>query len=158
MNKIVHSLLLFFLVACTSNTIYKKPKDLIPKDTMAALLTDMYLATSAKGIKNKFLNQESNYMFLVYQKYKIDSLRFNNSSMYYTSRADEYSEILNKVKTCIDSLQKKYQKLQHIQDSLYRSKTKLPFKKQPKLLPKLQRNNKPEAPSSTTFKTPEGCI
>ena len=41
--------ILLFLLSCTSNTIYKKPKDLIPKDSMVALLTDMYIASSAKS-------------------------------------------------------------------------------------------------------------
>ena len=61
---------LLLLASCTSNTIYKKPKDLIPKDSMVALLTDMYIASSAKNRKNKFLKKEKNYVVLVYEKYK----------------------------------------------------------------------------------------
>ncbi|MHC9088895.1 DUF4296 domain-containing protein [Tenacibaculum sp. IMCC1] len=107
-----------FLVSCTSNTIYKKPDNLIPKDSMISLLTDMYIASSAKNQKNKFLKREKNYMFLVYEKYRIDSARFDASNIYYTSMVDEYTEILNKVKKNIDSLDVLYRKKQEVQDSI----------------------------------------
>ncbi|KAF9659448.1 MULTISPECIES: DUF4296 domain-containing protein [Tenacibaculum] len=107
-----------FLVSCTSNTIYKKPDNLIPKDSMISLLTDMYIASSAKNQKNKFLKREKNYMFLVYEKYRIDSTRFDASNTYYTSMVDEYTEILNKVKKNIDSLDVLYRKKQEVQDSI----------------------------------------
>ncbi|WP_440120542.1 DUF4296 domain-containing protein [Tenacibaculum sp. Ill] len=106
------------LVSCTSNTIYEKPKNLIPKDSMISLLTDMYIASSAKNQKNKFLKREKNYMFLVYEKYRIDSTRFDASNTYYTSMVDEYTEILNKVKKNIDSLDVLYRKKQEVQDSI----------------------------------------
>ncbi|AZJ34274.1 DUF4296 domain-containing protein [Tenacibaculum singaporense] len=106
------------LVSCTSNTIYKKPDNLIPKDSMISLLTDMYIASSAKNQKNKFLKREKNYMFLVYEKYRIDSTRFDASNTYYTSMVDEYTELLNKVKKNIDSLDVLYRKKQEVQDSI----------------------------------------
>lgn len=107
-----------FIVSCTSNTIYEKPEDLIPKDSMVSLLTDMYVASSAKNQKNKFLKREKNYMILVYEKYKIDSTRFDASNTYYTSKVDEYAEILKKVKGNIDSLDVLYRKKQEVQDSI----------------------------------------
>ncbi|MGG8497404.1 DUF4296 domain-containing protein [Tenacibaculum sp. TC6] len=125
MNKFLSFIVLTFLVSCTSNTIYKEPKDLIPKDTMIALLTDMYLASSAKNIKNKFLKKESNYMVLVYNKYKIDTIRFDRSNKYYTSKADDYSDMLKKVKKNIDSLDKKYRELQRVKDSIDKPNSKL---------------------------------
>lgn len=106
------------LVSCTSNTIYKKPENLIPKDSMIALLTDMYIASSAKNQKNKFLEREKNYMILVYEKYKIDTTRFDISNTYYTSQVDEYTEILKKVKSNIDSLELFYRELKKAQDSI----------------------------------------
>lgn len=121
MNQFKYLILIIFLVSCnSSNTIYKKPNDLIPKDTMVALLTDMYIASSAKNLKNKFLTKEDNYVFLVYEKYKIDTVRFDRSNNYYTSKADEYSDMLKIVKATIDSLNKKYTKEQRIHDSLNR--------------------------------------
>ena len=44
MKKLSYLLVFIFLVSCTSNTIFKEPKDLIPKDTMSLLLQDMMIA------------------------------------------------------------------------------------------------------------------
>lgn len=110
--------LIVLIVSCTSNTIYEKPKNLIPKDTMVSLLTDMYIASSAKNHKNKFLKREKNYVFLVYDKYKIDSTRFDISNAYYTSKIDEYSDILKLVKKRIDSLFDTYEEEYVLQDSI----------------------------------------
>lgn len=128
------------LVSCTSNTIYKKPENLIPKDSMVSLLTDMYIASSAKNQKNKFLQREKNYVVLVYEKYKIDSTRFDLSNAYYTSKVDEYTDILKRVKSNIDSLDVLYREEQSVKDSLKRTKGKVKLNKdslyKKKLLPK----------------------
>ena len=118
MRKAAYILIGILLVSCTSNTIYKKPENLISKDSMVLLLTDMYIASSAKNQKNKFLEREDNYMFLVYEKYKIDTTRFDISNVYYTSQVDEYTEILKKVKRNIDSLATFYKEMKKEQDSI----------------------------------------
>jgi len=118
MRKAAYILIGLLLVSCTSNTIYKKPENLISKDSMVLLLTDMYIASSAKNQKNKFLEREDNYMFLVYEKYKIDTTRFDISNIYYTSQVDEYTDILKKVKRNIDSLNTFYKKMKKEQDSI----------------------------------------
>ncbi|MBA6156911.1 DUF4296 domain-containing protein [Tenacibaculum sp. S7007] len=115
---------LIFLVSCTSNTMYKKPENLIPKDTMVSFLTEMYIASSAKNIKNKFLRKEKNYVMYVYKKYKIDSARFDVSNAYYTSKIEDYTEVLNKVKSNIDSIQEIYEERKEVKDSI-NSKKKL---------------------------------
>lgn len=90
--------ILILFVSCTGNTIYKKPKDLIARDTMVMLLTDMHIAASAKGTKNKFNKKGVVYMHFVYEKYNIDSTRLANSNKYYTSIIDNYEKLLNDVK------------------------------------------------------------
>ena len=80
------------LASCSSNTIYDEPKDLIPKDSMVLLLKDLYLATSAKSIKNKKQQKKISYTPLVYNTYKIDSLRFSTSNFFYTSKVDVMSQ------------------------------------------------------------------
>ena len=52
MKKLSYLLLFIFLASCTSNTIFKKPEDLIPSDTMSLLMQDMMVASSAKFVKN----------------------------------------------------------------------------------------------------------
>ena len=123
MDKIKNIVLVFivaFLSSCTSNTIYKKPKNLIPKDTMVLLLTDLYLASSAGLVKNKNLEIKVKYMPLVYTKFKIDSTRFKKSNTFYLSNIDAYSELLNQVKDSLKNLKNKYQ----IKDSLVLKKRK----------------------------------
>ncbi len=122
MKKVVCFFLMLGISSCTSNTIFEKPKDLIPKDTMISLLTDMYLASSAKNKENKFSKKKINYMYLVNEKYKIDTLRFDTSNNYYVSKVDEYASILGKVKQNIDSLEGIYKKEKLKKDSLRKPK------------------------------------
>ncbi len=90
--------ILFLFVSCTGNTIYKKPEDLIPRDSMVLLLTDMHIAAAARQTKNKFNKKDVNYMHFIFEKYKIDSTRFESSNTYYTSIIDSYDKLLNNVK------------------------------------------------------------
>ncbi|WP_347173197.1 DUF4296 domain-containing protein [Polaribacter uvawellassae] len=97
MKKIVFFFIGIIVTSCTSNTILEKPKDLIPKDTMVLLLTDLFIAKSAFNEKNTQNNRKVNYMPLVYNKYKIDSTRFGSSNFYYTSKLEEYELIYQAV-------------------------------------------------------------
>ena len=98
MKKSILFISLLTLFSCTSKTILEKPKDLIPKDTMVLLLTDLYIAKTAFHEKNLNNERKVNYTPLVYKKFKIDSARFIKSNFYYTSKLDEYDLIFNEVK------------------------------------------------------------
>ena len=119
---IIASLILF--VSCTGNTIYKKPKDLIPRDSMVLLLTDMHIAAAARQTKNKFNGKDVNYMYLIYEKYKIDSTRFENSNTYYTSMIDNYDKLLNEVKQNLQQKGVDIQKEINASDSIAKDKKK----------------------------------
>jgi hypothetical protein len=107
------------LISCTSNSIYEKPKDLIPKDTMIALLTDIYIANAAYLKKNIHLERKVNYSPFIYNKYKIDSLRFSLSNFYYVSKIDTYNEIYKEVKNRLTAQKKELEKaLEKEPDSL----------------------------------------
>lgn len=118
MKQTLYAILFFFLASCTSNTIYKEPENLIPKDSMMSLLTDMYIASSAKNIKNKIQEKNVNYMILVYDKYKIDSTRFDESNMYYTSKNEEYSDMLKEIKKRVEVKRKFFEEKINYQDSV----------------------------------------
>jgi hypothetical protein len=92
---------------------------------MVALLTDMYIASSANGKKNKLLKREKNYTVLIYEKYKIDTTRFDISNKYYTSKIEEYTEILEKVSSNIDSLSNIIKKERAIYDSIHGGKKRI---------------------------------
>lgn len=113
-------LILIFIISCTSNTIYKKPEDLISKDKMVDLLVDMQIALGAKTTKNKDGNSKVEYMHLVYDKHGVDSARFSTSNFYYTTDIDQYNDILKEVKSRLDTMLEKYEEEEKLKDSLER--------------------------------------
>ncbi len=123
---------------CNSNTIINKPDDLISKDQMVDLLTDMFLASGGLNIKNIHLNRRVNYFPLVYEKHQIDSSRFKESNFYYISRIDDYDEILRRVDERLKAQREVFKAERKIQDSLKR-KTKDSIKRiKTPLKPKLE--------------------
>ncbi len=121
------------IVSCTSNTIYKKPKDLIPKDTMAILFKDLYIASVAKNIKNKNDEVRVNYLPLVYEKYRIDSTRFKLSNLFYLSKLEDYKLILQEASELLEKEQGYWTKLQKRKDSIKQDsikKSQIALKKQ----------------------------
>jgi len=138
MKKIIYIAILSVLViSCTSNTILKKPKDLIPKDEMVSIITDMLIASSAQQIKNKDLKRNVNYFPLIFEKYHIDSTRFKSSNFYYTSQIDEYDIILKEVKERLSAQKKIVDSIRKVEDSISRAKNIKPsFKKINSINPK----------------------
>lgn len=127
-KPIVFFVFIFLLLSCESNTIYKKPNDLIPKDTMVMLLKDLYLATASKGVSNVNMQRKISYTYLVYENYKIDSLRFKTSNLYYVSKVDEYKPIIDQVLELLEKEKVAFEKIKKrkdsiLNDSLRRKKT-----------------------------------
>lgn len=120
MKKISFILLLGFLVSCTSNTILEPPKDLIPKDTMSLLIQEMMVASSSEFIKNKNLQNHLNYMPFVYDRFKIDSSRFQRSNLYYISRIDDYIKVFEDAKKSLDDSLSYYKEIKRKRDSIRR--------------------------------------
>ena len=118
-NRITSLMLIILFASCKSNTIYDEPLDLIPKDSMMMLLKDLYLATAAKSIKNSRQQKKVSYTTLVYNKYNIDSLRFNSSNLYYTSKIDVYEPMLNEISALLKKEQEFFTEAKKIKDSLY---------------------------------------
>jgi len=115
-------LLSVFITACTSNTILEKPKNLIPKEQMVDLLTDMLLANGADNFKNINLQRNVNYFPLVFEKHQIDTTRFKESSYYYTSKIDEYDDIFEQVDQRLKALKEQYDIEIKLTDSIDRAK------------------------------------
>lgn len=123
MKYIIYLLIgLFLLNSCTSNTIYEKPENLLSKKVMADILTDMYLAEGARSVQNKELERLVDYMPLVYEKYKIDSVRFAESNFYYTTRIDDYESIFKVVDNRLKEMKVVYDSIAKVEDSLRRGK------------------------------------
>ncbi len=141
MKKISYILFFgIFFMGCTSNTIIKKPDHLIPEKQMVDLLTDMLIASGAENIKNSGLERNVNYYPLVFEKYGIDSTQFKESNYYYTSRIDDYEEILKKVDERLKAMKKELDNKIQLQDSLKNDSIKdlrQNFKKKTKELHKI---------------------
>ena len=118
MKKIIYFFVLVFLSSCTSNTILEEPKNLIPKDTMSLLVQEMMIATSSKFMKNKNIQKKINYMSFVYDRFKIDSVRFQTSNYYYMSKIDLYQKIFEDAKKSLEKQKDFYDKIRTERDSL----------------------------------------
>lgn len=129
---------ILFLLSCTSNTILEKPKDLIPRDSMSLLIGEMMIASSSKYIKNKFQETEINYMPLVYELYRIDSVRFQSSNLYYMSKIDDYQKILEKATQGIEAKKEMYASQKTRLDSLRKESVKK-MKTDPKRLDSIKK-------------------
>ena len=129
MKKNSYIFLFILLVSCTSNTIFEKPKDLIPKDTMSLLLQEMVISTSAKFLKNKNNQKNINYMPFVYERFKIDSTRFESSNYYYMSTIDLYQKILEKVEASINAQRDALKKVKKQLDSIKKDSIQLTLSK-----------------------------
>ena len=108
MRKLIFLFGLSVLFSCTSNTILEEPEDLIPKDTMSLVIQEMFIASTAKFFNNKNLQKNINYMPFVYERFKIDSVRFQRSNLYYMSKIDDYQKILNDVKASLEEQKRKF--------------------------------------------------
>jgi len=122
--KFLIVLFVVFLVSCTSNTIYEKPKDLISKDSMILLITDMYVARSTSGIRNKNQEKDLPYMSIVYDRYKIDSTRFKKSNLYYMSLVTEYEEMFEQVVKNLDAKKTYKDSIKKVTDSIRKDSLK----------------------------------
>jgi uncharacterized protein YcfL len=124
MKNSIFLLIVILLASCTSNTIFKKPKDLISKDSMVLLLSDLFIATSSKFYENKYDERNIDYTFLVYEKYGIDSARFKRSNYYYTTKIDVYEKIYKEVESKLELLNKEFKTEKRIKDSIRRDSLK----------------------------------
>ena len=113
MKNISYLLIFIFLGSCTSNTIFEKPEDLIPRDTMSILIQEMMIASSAKHVKNKNFERKIEYMSLVYDQFKIDSTRFQTSNLYYMSKIDVYQEIFENAKVRLEKQKAFYEEIKN---------------------------------------------
>jgi len=130
MYKIIYiTFLSLLLINCTSNTIIKKPDNLIPKNQMVDILTDMFLASGGENIKNIQLQRKVNYFPLVFEKHHIDSTQFKESNFYYVSRIDDYEEILKKVDERLQNLKKLNEEEISILDSIKNIDNPRPIRK-----------------------------
>ena len=116
-------------VSCYNVNKPDKPKNLLSEDQMVAVLVDMAIVSSAKGINKKKL--EDNGIVpdeYIYKKNNIDSIIFAESNTYYAFNIETYNDIYARVKDSLTVLNDKYKAIGEVErkkqakkDSLKRS-------------------------------------
>jgi len=94
----------FFLAliafACDDSVRPSKPDDLIPKEKMVAILKEMFIVNSAKGVNRKLLeNRGFDPEEYILKRFDIDSAQFANSNNYYAHDIGDYQSIIENIKT-----------------------------------------------------------
>ncbi|HUH46285.1 MAG TPA: DUF4296 domain-containing protein [Arenibacter sp.] len=127
MLKYILPLFLCILVSCNENVV-EKPKNLIPRDKMAAILYDISLLNAARSINESILTEHHmEPMDYIYNKYKIDSLQLVKSDAYYASLPVVYEVIYTQIKERLD----KEQELMETERMEMSNKPKEDLKKEP---------------------------
>lgn len=103
-TKIILPLLAFFAILMSCNKeVVKKPDNLIQQDKMVDVMYDLTLLSAIK-IQNSSLAgaQGINSNEYIYKKYKIDSLQFVQSNIYYASDSKGYEKMIEEIKKRLD--------------------------------------------------------
>lgn len=131
MNRIVLTLLVIVVIlSCNNIEKPKKPDNLISKDRMVDVITDISLMTAAKGMNKNLLEKNAiNPQNYIYEKYNIDSVQFAESNNYYAYDVKEYEDIYEIVKERLEKKKDEYKALQEQdkeeKDSLKKIKKKV---------------------------------
>lgn len=101
------NILLFFIVLIVlfgcKKELVKEPKRVIEKEKMVDIMYDLSLLEGMKVQNATFLDSfKNNSNEYIYKKYKIDSLQFAQSNMYYAANYKEYEKMYTQVKAKID--------------------------------------------------------
>ncbi|PCJ95480.1 MAG: hypothetical protein COA50_09785 [Flavobacteriaceae bacterium] len=106
MKKIAFVLLATMFFSCAEKLI-EKPEKLIPEDKMTAILYDLTLLAAAKNT-NKAILKKNDIVVMEYlfSKYKIDSIQFVQSDLYYASIPAIYETIYKEVGARLEAEEK----------------------------------------------------
>ena len=102
MKKIVALVVLLVFVSCKEEVV-KKPNRLIEKDVMVNIMYDLSLLEAIKYQSPATLdsNKISPKQY-IYKKYKVDSLQFAQSNVYYASDYEEYKNMFEQMTKRLD--------------------------------------------------------
>lgn len=106
MKKIALVLLTIMFISCAEKLI-EQPKNLIPQDKMTTILYDLAILVAAKNTdKTVLIENDIEIMEYLYSKYKIDSVQFVQSDLYYASTPEVYEIIYKGVETRLEDEEK----------------------------------------------------
>ncbi|MGV3559826.1 DUF4296 domain-containing protein [Larkinella arboricola] len=94
-------LLITLMMACQNPTV-EAPKNLIPEDQMARILTEIHLA-EARVTKLNRMAQDSNTLIYkhlekkIFRKFQVDTTAYSKSYSYYASNPEQFAAIYKQV-------------------------------------------------------------
>lgn len=109
----MRSLGLFILVvlaaSCQEVQRPEQPEDLIARDKMVDIYTDLYIHNAARSVNIRVLRSNGIVLdTLIYRKYEIDSSQFVRSNAFYTSDLDNYHAMFEEVEARLMRIKAEY--------------------------------------------------
>lgn len=103
MKKIMPFIIVLVIFFGCKKELIKEPKHLIDKEKMVRIMCDLVLLEGMR-VQNPTLidSLKISTNEYIYKKYKIDSIQFAQSNIYYASDYKEYEKIYNNVKERIE--------------------------------------------------------
>ena len=118
-SLILAAFCLLFMTACQDKKEVEEPDHLLSKPEMKNLVYDMVLLDAAMGVNEKRLKElDVNMLEFLSEKYKIDSIDLKQNLLYYNLSFDDNTEIYQYVKDSISALEKAYDSISKVTDSL----------------------------------------
>ena len=112
MKKVYFFAVLFTFSCTTKLQTVSEAKNVIPKDTFVMILKDLTVLESHIQLKYPTIQQSyqtvNKSSKLVFEKYNVDTARFNSSMTYYISNQKVMVEIQNQI---IDSVNREFTEL-----------------------------------------------
>ncbi len=96
--KVVLFLVVITFFYCQNLEKPQVPKNLISKDKITSILTDVYISNAARSVNNNLIMTVGLKLdSIIYDNYDIDSIQFVESNAYYSSDLKVYSKIINDI-------------------------------------------------------------
>jgi hypothetical protein len=107
MKNFVFIILVLFLSVSCKKELVKEPAKLIEKEKMIDIIYDLSLLEAIKYQQPLSLDSvESNPTKFIFKKYKVDSLQFAQSNIYYAANYDSYKEMFDEINARLDKEKK----------------------------------------------------
>ncbi|MBF4517392.1 DUF4296 domain-containing protein [Flavobacterium sp. ANB] len=131
-NFVLIILVLFLSVSCKKE-LTKEPKRLIEKGKMVDIMYDLSILDAIKYQNPLSLDStDSSPKKFIFQKYKVDSLQFAQSNMYYATDYESYKDMFDEVAKRLEKNQKKVDSLVKIEEKKAEKAAKEKKKKEAK--------------------------
>jgi hypothetical protein len=101
-KRVIFLILLAVMTVGCEKPVVEKPQNLIPRDRMVQIITDMHLAESVYQNRRYSSDQviqftEADFYYSVLHKYQVADSTFEKSVIYYSSFPTEFEKIYSRV-------------------------------------------------------------